>query len=148
MRFALVLAICLSTVLPAVAAPIKVMTWNLEWFPGRSQSADEAAKSEQMAAAQAIVKANDPDILLLQEIADWGAAVELCSVVPGLDVATVSNFGYPQNQVVASKLPADSAWSAKWEGSPLEWNLRKASATVLPMSKHRPVLLKCPFIHH
>lgn len=59
----------------------------------------------------------DPDILLLQEIRDWDAAVELCSAVPGLQVHVASNFGFPQNLIVASKLPADSAWFARWEPS-------------------------------
>jgi len=100
------------------AAPLTVVTWNTKWLPGGRPNAGEKAKAAQMAKAQAIVKALDPDILLLQEVADWKAAEELCSVVPGLKVHTVSAFTTrPQNLVVASKLPADSAWYSEWKPS-------------------------------
>jgi endonuclease/exonuclease/phosphatase family metal-dependent hydrolase len=41
---------------------------------------------------------------------------ELSTAVPGLQVHVVSRFeSRPQNQVVASKLPADSGWSEIWK---------------------------------
>jgi endonuclease/exonuclease/phosphatase family metal-dependent hydrolase len=98
------------------AAPLTVVTWNTKWLPGGRPNAGEKAKAAQMAKAQAIIKALDPDILLLQEVADWKAAEELCSVVPGLKVQTVSAFTTrPQNLVVASRLPVDSSWYSEWK---------------------------------
>lgn len=116
MRFPAVLACGLFLVSPLLAAPLTVVTWNTKWLPGGRPNATEEAKAAQMRKAQAIVKALNPDILLLQEVADWKAAEELCSVVPGLKVHTVSAFTTrPQNLVVASKLPSDSAWYSEWK---------------------------------
>ncbi len=96
--------------------PLTVVTWNARWLPGGHPNATEKEKAAQMRRAQAIVKTLNPDILLLQEVADWKAAETLCSVIPGLKVHTVSAFTTrPQNLVVASKLPADSAWYSEWK---------------------------------
>ena len=100
----------------AAAAPLTVVTWNIEWLPGRHPDATDREKSDQMKAAQAVVKAINPDILMCQEIRDWPTAKELCSVVPGLNVYVVSNYGErPQNEIIASKLPLDSAWYEAWK---------------------------------
>ncbi len=116
MRLLLALSCWFALSLPAFASPLTVVTWNTKWLPGGRPDAGEKAKANQMKKAQAIVKALDPDILLLQEVADWKAAQELCSVVPGLTVQTVSNFTTrPQNLVVASKTPADSSWWSPWK---------------------------------
>lgn len=99
---------------------LKVVSWNVEWFPGRSPkpSAEEAA--EHMQQAQQAIKDLDPDVLLLQEVRDTAAAVELCSVVPGLTVHVASAFpGSSQNLIVASKLPADSGWFDRWKAGPI-----------------------------
>lgn len=116
MRCLLVLSCWFALTLPLAAAPLTVVSWNTKWLPGGRPNATDGMKQSQMKKAQAIVKALNPDILLLQEVADWRAAAELCSVVPGLTVRTVSNFSTrPQNLVVASKLPADSSWWAAWK---------------------------------
>ena len=94
---------------------IRVVSWNLNWFPGRKDNSTEEEAKKHMAQAQAAIKELKPDILLLQEVRDWQAAEELCSVVPGLRVQVVSRFQpRPQNQVIATKLPVDSTWSADW----------------------------------
>lgn len=116
MRSLFVLAVLLGGLLVAEAQPVTVVTWNTKWLPGGRPDAGERAKAAQMAKAQAIVKALDPDILLLQEVADWRAAEELCSVVPGLKVQMVSAFETrPQQLVIASRFPADSAWYGGWK---------------------------------
>ncbi len=116
MRSLLFLFCGLAFVSHAFPAPLKVVTWNTEWLPGGHPNATAEEKATQMKAAQAIVKALDPDILLCQEVADRQAAEELCSVVPGLRVDVVSAYTTrPQNLVIASKLPADSAWFDVWK---------------------------------
>lgn len=116
MRCLTILACGLALSFNLAAAPLTVVTWNTKWLPGGRPNASEGMKQSQMKKAQAIVKAINPDVLLLQEVADWKAAADLCSVVPGLTVRTVSNFSTrPQNLVVASKLPADSSWWAAWK---------------------------------
>jgi endonuclease/exonuclease/phosphatase family metal-dependent hydrolase len=116
MRRLILLACGLAATASLAAAPLTVVTWNTRWLPGGHPNASEREKAEQMRREQAIVKALNPDILLLQEVADWKAAAELCSVVPGLTVRTVSNFSTrPQNLVIASRLPVDSSWYAEWK---------------------------------
>jgi endonuclease/exonuclease/phosphatase family metal-dependent hydrolase len=108
-------AVCFFA-LNAAAEPLRVATWNTRWLPGGHPNATAEEKSAQMVKARAIVKALDPDILLLQEVADWKAAAEVCSVVSGLTVRATSAFTTrPQQVVVASKLPVDSAWYAPWK---------------------------------
>jgi endonuclease/exonuclease/phosphatase family metal-dependent hydrolase len=53
----------------------------------------------------------------LQEVRDWNAANELVSVIPDLKVAIVSRFNGDQQQVIASRLPIDSAWAEPWKSS-------------------------------
>jgi endonuclease/exonuclease/phosphatase (EEP) superfamily protein YafD len=116
MRVFVTLFFSLLAVFHAAAAPLTVVTWNCRWFPGGFPDADAAAQEKQMAEAQAVVKELNPDVLLLQEVRDWAAVERLCSVVPGLKVDVASSFlARPQNVVVASKLPADSAWFAVWQ---------------------------------
>lgn len=115
---------------PAVAAPaaasaeaqlagparLRIVAWNLEWFPGHKPEATPEAAAEQMAAAKAALVELKPDVLLLAEIRDWESAAELCKAVPGVEVHVVSRFQpRPQNQVVASRFTADSTWSESWK---------------------------------
>ncbi len=107
-----------ATTNPAAALPksIRIVAWNLEWFPGHKPEPTPAAEREQMAAAKAAIAELKPDVLLLEEIRDWESAAELCKAVPKMQVHVVSRFQpRPQNQVVASKLPADSTWSESWQ---------------------------------
>ena len=100
---------------------LRVVDWNLEWFPGGKPDSTPDQQAAQMAAAKKAIKKLDPDVLLLQEVRDWAAATELASVVPGLTVHVVSNFGgRPQNQVIAARAAADSAWSAQWRSGPVD----------------------------
>lgn len=116
MRFVVSLALWILTILTTTAQPLTVVTWNLQWYPGRVPEPDESARTAQITAAKAVLKTLNPDILLLQEISDWKSAVDLCSVVPGLEVRVMSNYQErPQNLVIASKLPANSAWTANWK---------------------------------
>jgi endonuclease/exonuclease/phosphatase family metal-dependent hydrolase len=116
LRSLLTLLICLAASNAVFSAPLKVVTWNIEWLPGGHPDATDAEKAAQMKTAQAIVKALDPDILLCQEVFDWKTAAELCSVVPGLKVCVTSNYGpRPQNEEIATKLPVDSCWYAPWK---------------------------------
>ena len=101
---------------------VRIVSWNLQWFPGHKPDATDDVAAQHMAAAQKAVAALNPDVLLLQEVRGWDAAAKLCEAVPGLTthVATAFERMIPdarlQNQIVAAKFPADSAWSAKWIG--------------------------------
>jgi len=98
---------------------LNVVSWNIEWFPGRSPNAAPAQKREHMLAAQSALAELNPDVLLLQEIADWPSAQELVSAVRGMNVHVVSQFhDRPQNLVIASKFPIDSGWYELWKETP------------------------------
>ncbi len=113
-----------ATPVPATPAPapeptlpksIRIVAWNLEWFPGHKPDAAPDAESLHMEVAKAALVELNPDVLLLEEVRDWEKAEELCKAVPGLEVQVASKFeSRPQNQVVASKFPADSGWSDVW----------------------------------
>jgi endonuclease/exonuclease/phosphatase family metal-dependent hydrolase len=98
---------------------LRVVTWNLEWFPGHVPEPTLEQQKEHMAAAKEAVTSLKPDIFLAQEVRDWAAVADLVSVDPSLQIHLVSQFGdRPQNQAVASHLNADSAWSAAWKYGP------------------------------
>lgn len=104
----------LLVVFSAPAAPLKVVSWNLQWFPGGKPKARQAAQNSHMKAAQEALKLLNPDVLCLQEVRDWKAVEELVSVVPGLRIDVVSRFRGDQQQAIVSKLVPDSAWSDNW----------------------------------
>lgn len=95
---------------------IRIVSWNLEWFPGKQPEPTAEEENAHMAQAQQALKELKPDVLLLQEVRDWKSAEQLCSAVPNLRVQVISRFQpRPQNQVIATNLPVDSTWSAEWQ---------------------------------
>ena len=101
---------------PAGPTSIRIVAWNLEWFPGQKPEPTPDAEVMQMESAKAAIAEMNPDVLLLEEVRDWQSAETLCAVIPELKVHVVSRFQpRPQNQVVASKFPADSSWSESWQ---------------------------------
>jgi endonuclease/exonuclease/phosphatase family metal-dependent hydrolase len=117
------------------------MTWNLEWFPGRVPEPTREQEQTQMREAQAALAALQPDVLLLQEVRNSQVVTELCRVVPGLQPQVVSDFGVrPQNQAVASRIPADSAWAKTWKAGAVEPPRGYAFAAV-PLPGRRFLLL-------
>lgn len=108
-----------QSIQPPPEGHLRVVSWNLEWFPGRFPEAGPDQQKEHMAVAKEALTILKPDVFLAQEVRDWAAMVDLVSVAPGLQVQVVSTFGdRPQNQAIASRLEADSAWSAPWKYGP------------------------------
>jgi endonuclease/exonuclease/phosphatase family metal-dependent hydrolase len=100
---------------PTLPKTIRIVAWNLEWFPGHKPDPSPDAETLHMEVAKAALAELNPAVLLLEEVRDWASAEELCKAVPGLQVQVTSKFEpRPQNQVVASKFPADSGWSEVW----------------------------------
>ena len=56
---------------------IRVVSWNMKWFPGGRPGAMVAEQTRQMTAAQEALRTLKPDILLLQEVADEQAVMQL-----------------------------------------------------------------------
>ena len=120
------LLIFLSLLTPAWSGtePLKVITWNMEWFPGKRPTASAAEAATHMKAGQDALKALNPDIFIGVEINDWNAFHEVCAVVPGLTVHVVSSFLdpmtgeiRPQQIGIASKLKCQGAWWEAWKAN-------------------------------
>jgi endonuclease/exonuclease/phosphatase family metal-dependent hydrolase len=117
--FTLLLALCL----PASATQIRVVAWNIEWFPGQAyEGATPEAISAQMAAAQVEVQRMRPDVLLASEIRDWRSFADLISLDPDLAVANVSHFVdrdegvlWRQQLAIGSRLPVVAAYAEPFE---------------------------------
>jgi endonuclease/exonuclease/phosphatase family metal-dependent hydrolase len=101
---------------------ISLISWNIEWFPGKRRF----ARGEEMAAHAALVREElpklNPDVLLTQEMRDWQSFAQLVEAVPGLVPVTVSAFTaedsgeyWNQQLGIASKLPVLAAWSEPWQ---------------------------------
>ena len=106
------------------AAPLKVVSWNLEWFPGHRPTASAQEADDHMKAAREALKAMNPDVFIGIEIRDWAAFQELVSVVPGLTTHVVSNFVdpetgeiRPQQIGIASKLTCRAASWEPWKAN-------------------------------
>ena len=124
-----ILSVCLllfALISPAKADadPLKVISWNLEWFPGKRPTASAAEADAHMKAGQEALKLLNPDIFIGVELTDWNSFHQLCSVVPGLTVHVVSTFTdpltgeiRPQQIGIASKLKCHGAWWAAWKAN-------------------------------
>jgi endonuclease/exonuclease/phosphatase family metal-dependent hydrolase len=119
----------------AAGKTISVISWNLEWYPGRKPKASPEEQEKHKQAAKAELRKLNPDIFMSQEIATWDDFIDLCSVVPGLDVAIVSHYlqgnGVARQQTtVASKLPVVAAWYDNWKQAATQPPRGYASAVV------------------
>jgi endonuclease/exonuclease/phosphatase family metal-dependent hydrolase len=107
----------------AEAPKVRVTTWNLEWFPnGSPKELAVDAQNVRIAAAAAVLRQLDPDILLLQEVKDYDACARLAEGVrPGTyQIAICSAFrqgrGLGKQQVaILAKYPAQAAWAEPWK---------------------------------
>jgi len=107
---------------------IKLVTWNLQWFPGKSPYAKPDAVKRHINELREAVLAMQPDILVLQEVSNEQALNEAISENTGLKLAVMSRFknsaGFTDGQQIAifSKFSADfvysSAWKHGWSGPP------------------------------
>lgn len=121
----IVLLILLATGL-AQAEPIIIITWNLEWFPGRGPTSTPLKRALHMSEGKEALLTLKPDVLCAQEIRDWNNFAELTSVVPKLTPLVVSKFQDTptggaisiQQTAIASIFPANSAWFEAFKPAP------------------------------
>jgi endonuclease/exonuclease/phosphatase family metal-dependent hydrolase len=101
-------------------APVRIMTWNLQWFPGGRPGATKDDQDKHIVAVRETIRNLAPDILLLQEVGSEGALEEaLRPLGPEWKVAVVSRFmqgGFLSGQqiAIASRIAPESAWSEPW----------------------------------
>jgi endonuclease/exonuclease/phosphatase family metal-dependent hydrolase len=120
----LVLLVMVSMVVQA--APLKVATLNLEWFPGQSaRSVDEEEAARHIAEARAVLEEINPDILVATEVCDPGAFEQIISGMEGLSMHVISNFKREQDEqetnplrdqqiAIATRLKPVAAWAEPW----------------------------------
>jgi endonuclease/exonuclease/phosphatase family metal-dependent hydrolase len=107
------------------AAPIRVTTWNLEWFPnGSSKELPAAEQNRRIAAAADVLRPLNSDIILLQEVKDYEVCARLAETIAPhtYKVAICSAFREPftpglgkQQVAIMAKEPAQAAWSEAWK---------------------------------
>ena len=108
------------------AEPLKLLSWNIEWFPGGNPKPKEAEKTKQTKLVEEQLAAIQPDIFLAQEITDEIAFEKVVSAMPGkLSVHICSRFVNqesndlaPQQVAIASNLKADSAFFENFKSNP------------------------------
>lgn len=100
--------------------PIRIMTWNLQWFPGGRPGATKEDQDKHIVEVRETIRNLSPDILLIQEVSSSGALEEtLRPLGPEWKVAIVSRFmqgGFLSGQqiAIAAKIAPESAWSEPW----------------------------------
>lgn len=104
------------------ADQFRIVTWNLDWFPGKGPASTEVQRVVHMSEAHDALLDLRPDILCLQEVRDFDSVVKLTSVIPRLDVHIVSRFKEAvggilsiQQTAIAGNAQAEAAWSEEWQ---------------------------------
>jgi endonuclease/exonuclease/phosphatase family metal-dependent hydrolase len=107
------------------ASPIRVTTWNLEWFPnGSPKEMPPSEQEKRIAAAANVLRPLNPDIILLQEVRDYDVCARLANAIAPqtYQVAICSAFREPftpglgkQQVAILAKHPAQAAWSESWK---------------------------------
>ncbi|HEX8076936.1 MAG TPA: endonuclease/exonuclease/phosphatase family protein [Chthoniobacterales bacterium] len=110
---------------PTFAAPIRVTTWNLEWFPnGSKKELPPGEQAKRITAAADVLRPLNSDIILLQEVKDYDVCNRLAEAIGPhtYQVAVCSAFREPftpgpgkQQVAILAKEPAQAAWSESWK---------------------------------
>ena len=104
---------------------VRIVTWNLEWFPGGKPNSSQVERLIHTSAAKDVLIDIRPDILCLQEVRDWDSVSELVSILPGFQTLVVSRFREMgssgplsiQQLAIASNRPTEAAWSESFKPS-------------------------------
>lgn len=127
---------------------LRVISWNIEWFPGKRHTSTPEQAAAHMELVQGEIKRLNPDILLAQEIGNWQAFSDLVSVAPGLQPAVVSAFTseetgayWSQQLAIASRLPVFAAWSEPWKAGEKITPRRGFSAIAVTLPDSDKILL-------
>jgi endonuclease/exonuclease/phosphatase family metal-dependent hydrolase len=104
---------------PDEPEPLRIVTWNIEWFPGRKSNATLAEEQAHINAVRDYLAEVDPDVLLLQEIRDADSLAAAVALLDGYQVHIVSAFrvggGLARQQLaIASRLTAQSAFAERF----------------------------------
>lgn len=96
------------------AAVVSILTWNVQWFPGRDQSSDAESERLHLAAVAAELRGADADIVCLQEVKGDDAILRLLALLPEYRMQVVSDFRGVQEVAIISKIDAISAYAEEF----------------------------------
>ena len=71
---------------------ITIMSWNLQWFPGRYPKPTEEQKIKHIAGAKKVLSENPVDVICFQEISNADAMKDLIGDLPDYKMHVISNF--------------------------------------------------------
>ncbi|MBS0175509.1 MAG: endonuclease/exonuclease/phosphatase family protein [Nitrospira sp.] len=101
---------------------VRVVTWNLEWFPGKKPAASQEERDKHFQEVAGVLPQMRADIIVLQEVRNDEAAQRLAKLMPGFSVHVTSRFPDSfthtlgeQQIAILSRFKADSAWSESWK---------------------------------
>lgn len=102
---------------------ISIVTWNIEFFPGKSRNASANAQKKHITEVTNALRKIQPDILVVEELRDPDALGEALQVLPKFQIHIVSRFKYgaelaDQQVAIASRFQADSAFAEAWQHGP------------------------------
>lgn len=109
--------------LASAADAIRILSWNLDWFPSGSplRSAPDEETNRLKVAAD-VLRSSGADVFVLQEIRDAATADKLARTVGGTcELVICSTFRESiggslvwQQIAILSEIPAKSAWAESW----------------------------------
>lgn len=138
-----------ETVTSGSGETIRIVSWNIEWFPGRSPRASEETAARHLEATRRHFPTLEGDVYLLQEIGDLESLEQLIRGMTDFEVHILSRFLW-RNQLsrqqlgILSRFPAKSAFYHRFEPSgdgPTP--PRGFSFAAVDLPNGRPLLLYC-----
>jgi endonuclease/exonuclease/phosphatase family metal-dependent hydrolase len=98
-----------------LAEPVRIMAWNVEWFPGREPDSNFMQERVHMAEVRHALRRFKPDVLILTEVKSADAVKRAIRVVPGLKLNAITAFdGRSQQIAIASRYPMIRGGQAPW----------------------------------
>jgi endonuclease/exonuclease/phosphatase family metal-dependent hydrolase len=101
---------------------VRLVTWNLEWFPGKKPAASQEERDKHFLEVAAVLPQFRADIIVLQEVRNDDAAERLAKLMPGFEVHVTSRFKDrftnttgEQQVTIMSRFKADGAWAESWK---------------------------------
>ncbi|MAS96122.1 MAG: hypothetical protein CMO55_23210 [Verrucomicrobiales bacterium] len=100
--------------LPILKEDISILTWNLQWFPGRKQSSSEDVELAHIESVATCLRRTDADIICLQEVKGEHGLNQLLAALPGYKMQILSDFRGVQELAILSKADAITAFTEEF----------------------------------
>jgi len=101
---------------------VRLVTWNLEWFPGKKPAATQQQRDAHFLEVAAVLPQFRADVIVLQEVRNGEVAEQLAKLLPGFQMHVTSSFKDAftkttgeQQIAILSRYPADAAWAEAWK---------------------------------